>query len=440
MKISNQPSLPPYFREKINPAKQNLLDIESLTSQFNQIWHFFNLLYSQKRPIYCSHKNKRYKAKIIELRKTDIILELKNFLLEGTPLNNIEIEFLHSRCVYQFDVFIKESWQEYICIEIPHHIQSKITQKNIQFTIDDLYLHFTLAYPPFPQTPFTDLIATDLHFYSYFSPMIEELQKDEPNLSLLCTMIADQLRRLDFTFNFEVFTESEKLSDIQKIMIDTQKTAFISDTRKFDSYCTPLTSSRLTNIYDTYTQMQKQSEVDAKKYCQDIQQRDIDQFTRSYAYAPFFLFYTAIGQLSIVSTVFDAKSVSLEDASLIDTLARFLSYGMSKSVVSKKYYRQNHTRVVNIAKKGLSIEIQDKNLLDYLTAQKYLKLSLQVKDQTLELQANVLNTLSIEENNSNRYNLSLQFYKMEPEANLVLEKLIYEQALGTQVKWELSVK
>ena len=386
MGITEKEKLPHYFKEDALSAKAWSSRKPSedkhqvFRSDFNQIWHFFNLLYSQKRQLYCFYNNQKHNARISELRKKDLILQLETFIVEDNIPESIEIEFVHSGNVYQFDMVVKLVWQKYVCIEIPAYLQSKIIRNGLRIIADDLYLHFTLAYPPFPLTPFPDILATDLYSHSHMAPIIEEIQKDEPNINLLCIMVADILKGLNFTFRFEMYTDNHQPNELQELMIDKQKTAFIRDTRNLDSYTTAYSSPRLVNFCESYADMKEQSEEQAKAYCQKLQQKDADEFLRSYAYAPLFLFGTAIGHLAIFSKVFDSSIIFEQEALIVDNLARFLSYAISKATVTKTYYKESYTRILNISKSGMLIEVNGKRLLDYLLSQKYLKLSLQVRN------------------------------------------------------------
>ena len=395
----------------------------------DRVRHIFSFLHIRKQYIRCDIADTVCQAFILDIKQKLAILYVKDLEnLQIGDLYNFEMEFYYFNTKYQFDVFVSEIHGNHICIYIPDELQSTKRRKTERVLVDDFFIRFTLAYPPFPVLPFKNLLPLEPRVYGSFSSIIEELEKDEPKMSFIYAEICNQIKKMGFTPDLQIYpsgSQAKPSGIMEETMHKEKKTFFVADSREIESYFLPPEGERLTNLHRVYEDLEKESPGKGRSYCQEIQKQDTENSIRSYAYTPLIVFSSVIGYIKIFSTTFDQKTISEEQLENLDLLVQFLSYGIKKSIITQKYYYQINARVRNIGRGGLFFEIEDKKVLDYLISHIYLKITLEFEGYVLNVKARIMQYYAMEE--AGNYGVGVQFYKEDPDASMILENLIYEQ-------------
>ena len=423
------------FSSLSNSMKNRPIDTrakKSIRFGIDRVKHLFYFLHIRKQRIRCYLGDILCEGIILGLQEKLAILYLKD--LDGVEiqeLNNFEIEFFHFNLRYQFDVLVSEIQGNYIHIHIPDELESAKRRKTERISLDGLFVRFTLAYPPFPILPFSRAYPMDMRLYGPFAPIIEELKKDDPRMSLIYTELSKQVEKMGLFQNIQMYSsnsmsEKEKPSSslIETILCTEKKVFFIPDTTKLESYFSPPESEGLINLHASYEKLEKESTGKGKSYCQEVQDKDIQDFIRSYACFPIMAFDKVIGHIKIFSENSRKKDISEEEFSNLELLIQILNYGIKKSIITQNYYQQINTRIRNISRDGLSFEIKDRKILDDLSLHIYMTLVLEIEDQVLNMKGRFIRHYFDKETES--YGLGVQFYKVDPDADKILENLVYE--------------
>ena len=398
----------------------------------DQVRHIFHFLYIRKQYIRCYFMDTHYEGIIVGLKENLAVFYVKGLAeLNITSIHNFEIEFFYSNLRYQFDVFVSEIRGNYICIYIPDELQSTVRRETERVSVDDLFVRFTLAYPPFPNIPFRGISSMDPRFFGHLSSAIEELKKDEPRISLLHVELDKHIKRMGFSYDIEIFShrpisekQEAKPSIIEETLRTEKKIFFIEDSRRLESYFSPYESNSITNFQGIYEKLEKEKKGNGKSRCQEIQDKDTKDFIRSYICFPIMALDTVIGYMRVFSTVFDQRLISQEDIMDLEFLGQILSYGITKSTITQKYYKQINTRIRNISRGGLFFEIEDKETLDYLISHIYIVIVIEIEEEVLNMKARL--TRYYIDKKTGKFGIGAQFYKRDPDTDKILANLVYE--------------
>ena len=409
----------------------------------DRVRHLFSFLQIRKQYVQCRIADTVRQALILDIKQNLAVLYMKDLQsLKSESLYNFEIEFYYSNIQYQFDVLVAEIRGNHICIYIPDEIQSVKRRETERVLVNDLFIRFTIAYPPVSRTPFKRIHPMDSRLYGPFAPIVEELEKDEPKLDIIYTEITDQIKKMGFGYDLHIYSplsESEPKAGsllqseskenplfefIEEAIRKERKTFFIADSKALESYSLAPREEALTNLHKAYEELEGESAGKGQAYCQEIQNEDKENFIRSYACAPLIAFDSLLGHIKIFSTTYDYQIVSIEEAKTLDLLAQFLSYAIIKLIITRKYYYNVNTRIRNISRGGLFLEVEDKKILDYLLSHIYLKITLEVEEHILNIKARVTQYYHTKE--LGKHGLGVQFYKVDPDTDLVLANIVYE--------------
>ena len=391
----------------------------------NQIWHLFYLIKVRVRQVSVFYENQVYSGSIHQISKTTATLSLPSF--EKGAGKYLGIEFLYANFIYKFEVKILSNDKDNVEVELPQCLQTKTLRKGGRVEIDDLFLSFTLNYPPFPQTPFMGIPATEYRLKTQYAPLIWELEKEDPSLTLIYKIICKECCKdgLKFDVVFYKSSKPEKPGSIEESMRSIYDTIYIADSRILESYYQDNNLPGLINLSKDYQKLSKQSLEKAQVYCKKIQSEDLSASLASYALSPLFIFDKPVGYIKLSASILSNRAnVRSEDAQQFNFFAKCLSYALSKAIITRNYFHQIRTPIINLSYSGALIQVNDEEIRDYLLLQSYLKIKMEINNTVLYLKARVLSYLSLKEGGSG---LQLQFYYLSPDAATLLENLVYER-------------
>ncbi len=397
-----------------------------LFSQRNQIWHLFCLVTSDRRDVICSYGKKTYQGKIVELSRELAVLYISNFVNE--KIASLRIEFIHADTSYWVEASIVSTYKQYLFLQIPYLFHSQKKRKKTRISSNDVLLNFTLCYPPYPLTPIQNLYTNDFQNIYSLRFIINEVEKEYPNINLLYKMFTDHLYKMGLEWSFHVCSSKEDPEDISniidKIIREENAVFFIKNTQDIDTYHSKPTSQYLTNFHSYYEKLQSSSQAENDALFMKVQKEDTDNSLKSYAYAPLKALGKTIGHIHLTSSLFSKRVITEEDAIYLDMLSKFFTYAINKASITKKHYHPIGIPVLDISQTGLSFTIE-KELGECLIQEGYMQLKIILPENVINTKAKITRNELLKE--KNKMKIGLEFYKSEPNTNLILENYIYKR-------------
>lgn len=389
-----------------------------LGSDINQIRHLFYYLRVEEKPIIVSYQTDTYKSRIIDVEDALARLHVPGF--EIGSVRRCRIKFEGFNQLYQFEVPILEIEDELLTIRIPAFIQSVQRRKYKRIYVDDLLLRFIILYRPiFASRETTQFID------SRYPHIMLELEKDEPDLSLINRIVTEEIAKITPNYEFRFYEKGERMGIMESTVMEESRPVFIRDVLDLESYYERPRHYGLTNYHKEYNHLLRfGSEEDARKTFTDIRNGDTEKFIRNYVCAPLIIFDKVVGHVYLYTTVFGNELISVDQAHQINLLTQLLNYAMSKTAIARTFYSHALTRVVNISLGGMLFELNNQVLFDYLTFHDKLRMVLQIRYHLLHLEGEITRYFPT----PNGYNIGFRFFKADPDSYKVLEQFIYDRS------------
>lgn len=394
---------------------EDYTELTILGSDINQIRHMFYYLLSEEVPVQVYYQTETYKGRITEAEGSIASLYVPRF--DAGSARRCRIKFEHLSQMYQFEVPILELQGETLRIRIPSFLQAAQKRKHRRIFVDDLFLRFNVLYSPlFGRRGDGQMIE------SRYPAMVTELRRDFPDLYLLTRILTEEILKVSPDFEFRFYKKGDKLSLRESTLVEEQKTIYIQDALKLESYFERQTLLGLINYNKEYTRMLKyNSEEEVRAFFEKVRQADTQNFVRNYVCLPLIVFDSVIGHILVYSSVLDKGVVSADQAYLLDLLVKMLNYALSKTAIARTYYTHTLTRIVNISMSGLLFEVQNKVLFDFLTNNDLLKMLIQIRYHMLELKGEIMRFFPTR----NGFNIGVNFFDSSPDDFKVLENYIF---------------
>ena len=413
------------IEETIVQAIQRLIGSESedfvedtiLGSDINQIRHIFYLLKAEQKPIIVTYNSENYRGLIRTVEDMRIGIEIPD--IRESLARRCRLKFEASSVLYEFEVLITEFHQGLIQIRIPYLIQSAKRRKYKRIFADDIYIRFVTRYQPFFDSR-SDIQIADLKF----PQVIHELKQDLPDLNLINRILTDEIQKISKNYEIRFFTPEEKLSVRSKLMKEENKTLFVSNVARIESYFVRIVSHNLINFRKIYLDLlRKVSEEKANEYFKELQKEDTRKFLHHFVCSPITIFDDVVGEVFVYTTLLENKIITDEQAHTLDLLIRLFSYALSRTVIARSYLSHPVTRVSNLSLSGLLFELKDRQLFNYLVFHDQIRVSLQVKDNILQFTGAISRYFPTDRG----YNVGINFIDADPESFKLLERFIYEK-------------
>ncbi len=386
-----------------------------LGSEINRIRHLFYYLHSEKIRLMISYQSEVYRASVEQVYNNRIVISTPG--IEEGGIRRCRLKFEIASELYQFEVPILEMGQDKIIVKMPAFIQSAQRRKNNRIMVDDLFMKFIVLYRPvFGRRGAGQLVETR------YPSITAELQKDEPNLYLINRIITDEIVRISPDYHFKFYNAGEDLNKIETLVTEEKKSFYLRDVLRVENYFERQTLYGLINYHTEYQHMLRtQSHEDIVKHFEDLRQSDMRNFLSSYVMSPLMIYDNIIGNLYVHSSLLEKYHISYDQAQQVDLLAQLMNYGMSKSLISRMYFQNAGTRIINISLSGLLFELNDKALFDYMTFHDKLKILLPIRHHVMELHAEITRYYPT----AHGYNIGVEFFKAGPDDMKVLENFIH---------------
>ncbi len=393
-------------------------------SDKNQIWHLFLLFQANERNLICRFQDQVYEGLILQISYQNAILNLKHF--QGTNARSFEIEFIYNNTIYQLEVIITEFYREFVCIKMPEFLSSKKHRKNPRVKVDDIYIHLTLAPPPYPKSGIPNINQNDFRLYGSLKNLLKILESDEPNLSFVQIEIMENFKKWGFENEIHIYDDSNQNDIIYKTLLEEKKTLYIKNCNQIESYTENKLKEEYTNFHnsgDSQISNEKETTPKTNTLIENLQKNDVVGGVSSYAIAPIFFFKKLIGYMRIASKMENTSSINEEIVNELTIFANSLSFGINKSYLAKKYAQQSYLKMIDLSIEGCSILIANQDLYEFIKEFSYVKIKTDIDHVSLFLEAKVIHGKKDEE--KNYFILGMQFTKKDLNANKVIEKYIH---------------
>ncbi|MCB1164944.1 MAG: DUF1577 domain-containing protein [Leptospiraceae bacterium] len=410
-------SLVEMMREIYADERMTATQFTIIGSDVNQIRHLFFHLRAERRKIDVSYGIEVLTGAIVDVDDDHVLIHIPGF--EEGPQRRIRIRFEALNIFYQFEVIIEEVSGERVWFRMPDSIQSATRRKYRRVYPDDVFLRFIFQYRPIFGKRGIGQIVEDR--YSF---LVEELQKDFPDLTLILRMVAEELNAISGFFEFKFYKKGEKRTRMEQVVASQESTLYMRDTDRLENYFRKLNLFGLTNYEREYKNMLNvMSEEEARKSFEELQQEELRNHLYNYVCAPITVFDSCVGHIYLYTTVLEKHQITTDDATRIDILATLLSYAMTRTAVARTYFTEPLARLNNVSIAGLLFEIKSPILFDYLIDHDSLRVLLPLRNDLLEMQGDITRLFPTEK--GDRFQIGIQFTEGAPDDFKKLENYIY---------------
>ncbi|MCB1174348.1 MAG: DUF1577 domain-containing protein [Leptospiraceae bacterium] len=406
------------LQKLLGSHKDDYTEDTILGSDINQIRHLFYNLQSEARNVMLQYSSEIFRARVVAVEGNRAELHIPGF--EQETVRRCRIKFEIANILYEFEVAILDFYDEGCEIRIPSFLQSASRRGDRRIYTDDLFMRFITLYRPIlGRRGVGQLIE------SRYQHIVNELQKDEPDLYMINTIADEQIQRLSANFEFRFYKPGEKHSLMEELITETRKTLFIRDTQNLESYFEAHLPYGMINYHAEYSHMMHyDSEDAAAAHFDQVRRQDLNNFLTSYVCAPLLIFDEVVGHIYVARNVFDRLPLDRDEAFHVQLLAQLMSYAMSKTVLSRSYFRHTFTRVINISRSGLLFELNNQIVFDYLTIHDRLKMDFAIRHHQLSFHGEITRYVPT----ADGFRVGVNFFQGSPDAWLVLENMIYRQS------------
>ncbi|MDW7977112.1 MAG: DUF1577 domain-containing protein [Leptospiraceae bacterium] len=400
-------------KEHDPPEKHTILG-----NNLNEIRHILYYLKSKKVPIYIYYLVDTFTGFILDVE--DIFVKVQVLGFEETSFRRCRIAFNFMNVFYQFEVSIYRVDKDIITIYTPLYIQYTTKRKFPRYTTHNLYANINIVYYQlFSHHEYENILK------HHFPKIIEELQKDLPDLSMILRVMLQELEKISDTYEIHFFSiETLKSLDWRiKQMKSIQKTIYIENTDSIRSYYAPINNPSITNFERFYRNMLKtNSEEDVLRFFENLMREDKRNQKNSYVYAPIFLFDEIIGYIYTETSYIERKKIFLDDAIKIHILSKVLSYTINRIIFYKGFYETSSALVKNISLSGILLNITSQYIYNYLIGNDLLKIELELFNQKAKFLGMITRMFTLGEKN---YNIALEFVEFFDDSFKILENFIF---------------
>ncbi len=382
--------------------------------------NLFYLLKNKNTILQLWYSNKIYKTKIIKINNDTAVLYVSNFDQKLEEISELFFEILNE--YYHCKIKILKVDLNQIIFYFPEKLFYVKNRKYPRVKFNDLFIQFNLSYSNLFY--FREKKINLQNKYPYF---ITEVKKDIPSLKQIYQMLINNIKKIANHFSIVTFRKRlpESYTIYEKTLLKTQKTIFIEDVTRADSYIEELSSSVLSNLLNYYkTLVADIGELNASRKIEELRKEDSKSFLISYLMSPIHIYQNIIGYVKIETNQFQKYRIHRLLAEEFHNICDIFSYGLTKINIWKSYYNREaeKTRVLNISTDGMLIEIFNQVLFQYLKKFPYLKIRLPILGQELEFRAEIMRFFK----KGGGYYLGIHIFKGTPGDMSLLKEYIYK--------------
>ncbi|MBW7858177.1 MAG: DUF1577 domain-containing protein [Leptonema sp. (in: Bacteria)] len=392
------------------PAKYTILG-----SDINRIRHIFYYLRMNQTQVVVQYQLETYFAPIITVGDTTASIQIPNF--EETTFRRLKLRFSFMNTFYQFEVLISKVQGDLITFQLPLRIQSATRRKYPRHRLDHSFVLFNTVYRPIFGTRGIGQIVEEKYRF-----LISELEKDNPNLSLMLRIVGEHLITIAGHYTLKLYKTDQPKSLMETMVSSHNKILYIGNTEDITSYIQkPKTNLLISYDRDFKVQANSTSEEEAMAFYKELQQKETRRHIYGYACAPIHLFGEVIGHIYIETDLIHRKKLFTEDAQQVGILANLLSYGMTKTVIAESYYIRPLAEILNLSLAGILFRVKSSTIYDYLIDHDFLKLKIPLMNEYLSFRGNITRMFS----DGERYHVALRFKESGEDDYRKLEQYLY---------------
>ncbi len=319
-------------------------------------------------------------------------------------------------------IFIVRTNNKGVFIEVPSNLSYLARRLYPRLHFDNLAMRFIILYSPILGSK-----QAEKNMESRYPHFMQEILLDNPSLPIIYKMLIEEIQKVSREFSVHMFYDKpeEELTLFERTMISENKTIFIEDVSRLETYIEKFESENVTNIHHYYEKLcQEKGEFDALVDIESVKKQDARNFLVSILMVPIHLFEQPIGYLRLETNQFDKHFMTLAQAEELSLVSELFSYAITKIRIRNSHFDPSarKTRVLNISQSGLLMEINDEILFKYLQKHRRIKMLIPIGGRELEVYGEIIRYFP----RDGAYYMGILFFKSKPDDMRKLENFIYE--------------
>ncbi len=409
---------------------ESLFDETIIGSDINIVRHLFYHLKADNREFDFIYNDVKSLAVVEDIMLNTVLLAVNEFSDAGIRRATIRFEIMN--ILYQFEILIQDVRNNKLVIKIPSELQSVQLRQNKRIPVDDLFMSFIILFRSLEGGARS--VGKNLYAESRFPHLMKEIRRDKPDLKLINIMLTDYIRKISPDYEITFFNATENTSKIQdlirSVLSRTEKSIYISDTSRMESYLYPLEDEFLCNYSDEYLRLKiALDEDEVIDYFKDIQKKENRDFIVSYVCTPIRIYDEVIGYIRIYTTAMDRYSITHPQALFLHELSEIINYAFTKVAIQLTSYKEYvySTKIVDISMNGLLFEINNPRLFNFLKKHNVIKMNIPIYSNRILVMRGVI-VRFIERAES--YFLGVNFFDSNPDDMLHLSNYLFEKSMN----------
>lgn len=409
---------------------ESMFDETIIGSDINRVKHLFYYLKADEKEIDFVYDDILYPAIVEEIDGNALALHVPEFAEAGQRRARIRFEIMN--ILYQFEIIIQDVQHDTILVKIPTELQSMQLRASKRMPVDDLFMNFIILFRSLSGG--TRAVGKNLYAERRFPHLMKEIRRDTPNLKLINVIVTDYLKSISNEYAIVIFQDhdsyDEKEQMIRSILQRSDKTIYVRDCNKIESYLEPLKSPILVNYSEEKKRLlEVLTEEEVLEYFGAIQKQESRDFHVSYAITAIRIYDEVIGYMKVYTTAMDRITLSPDHALFLHELAEIANYAFTKVAIQVTAYEYltHSTQIVDISMDGLLFEIRNRKLFNYLKRHNIIKMNIPLDSGvTLVIRGEIVRFLERED----AYHLGVNFFDSNPDDMLHLENYLFEKSMN----------
>ncbi|MCC5815771.1 MAG: DUF1577 domain-containing protein [Leptospira sp.] len=399
-------------------------------SDINIVKHLFYYLKADGKEIDFIYNEMETMAVVEEIFEDSLTMHVPDFNEAGQRRARVRFEIMN--ILYQFEIIILDVRSSILTIKIPTELQSMQLRQNKRLPVDDLFMNFIILFRSLSGG--AREVGKNLYAERRFPHLMKEIRRDKPNLKLINIMVTDYIKTVSQDYKIVIFKDDDSVDDIEAmirgILSHTDKSIYISDCSKIESYIEKLDDEYLCNFHEEYNKLKKDlSEDETKGYFLEIQKLQNREFMVSYVITAIRIYGEVIGYIKVFTTAMDRYAIVYPQAIFIHELSEISNYAFTKVAIQVTSFEEytHSTKIVDISMDGLLFEITNRKLFNYLKRHNIIKMNIPLSsDVILKIRGAIVRYIE----RDGLYYLGVNFFDSNPGDMLNLETYLFEKSMN----------
>lgn len=409
---------------------ESVYDETIIGSDINRVKHLFYYLKADGREIDLIYNEEVSLSIVDEIFEDTLNLHAPDFKEAAQRRARVRFEIMN--ILYQFEVIIQDVRDTTLLIKIPTELQSMQLRQNKRLPVDDLFMNFIILFRSLSGG--AREVGKNLYAERRFPHLMKEIRRDKPNLKLINIMVTDYIKSVSQDYKMVIYKEDESVDDVEsmirEILTSTEKSIYVSDCGRIESYINPLNDEYLTNFHDVYKKLKRElSEEESLGYFLEIQKLENREFLVSYIISAIRIYDEVIGYIKVYTTAMDRYSITHPQAIFVHELSEISNYAFTKVAIQVTSFEEytHSTKIVDISMDGLLFEISNRKLFNYLKRHNIIKMNIPLNAEViLKLRGSIVRYIE----RDGLYYLGVNFFDSSPGDMLHLETFLFEKSMN----------